>query len=169
MNAILRNFIFTNPESILDNLENIKNNDNLYMEAICKADNDCLNEIILSICENQFNTYFESIPELSSEDLEQYFPKYFEYKKIHDKVNPTFILFDLSLNLFKNCSNFLERIYNNRKEKKDEKINNKKLCILYCISYVKMYLYKSIYFNHTINEEFDFEEIHKAIERECNK
>ena len=165
MNALLRNFIDTDPESIINNLENIKNNHNLYIESICKADNDCLNEILLCIYENQFNTYFESIPKLSPEELEQYFPKYFEYKKIHDKANPTCILFDKSLDLFKSCANFLEAVYNGRKDQKDEKINNEKICILYSISYIKMYLNKCIYFNHTINEEFfDFDKIHEAIE-----
>ena len=165
MNALLRNSIYIEPELILDNLENIKNNDNLYIESICKADNDCLNEILLSIYENQFNIYFESIQKLTPESLEKNFPKYFEYKKIHDKVNPTCILFDISLELFKSCANFLEGVYNSRKEKKDEKINNEKLCILYCISYIKMYLNKCIYFNHTINKEFfDFDKIHEAIE-----
>ena len=121
MNALLKNTIYIEPESILNNLENIKKNDNLYIESICKVDNDCLNEILLSIYENQFNIYFESIQKLTSESLEKNFSKYFEYKKTHDKVNPTYILFDISLELFKSCANFLEGVYNSRKEKKMKK------------------------------------------------
>ena len=161
MKALMRNYIFINPRKILKNLENIRNYQNLNIES----NNDCLNEILLNIYENKFNQYFNLIPKLSSEDLEQYYPKYFEYIKIHDKVNPTYILFDTSLELFKNCAYFLEGVYNNRRDKKDEKINNENLCILYCISYIKIYLNKCIYFNHINNQEFsDFDIIHEALE-----
>ena len=164
ISILLKNLINNSPEAILDNLDNIRNNHNLYFDSINKSDNDTLNEIILSIFENQFNSYFESIPTLSPEDLEEMFPKYLEYKNIHNRINPTLILFDKSLELFKMCLNFLESIFNNRREKKDEKINNEKLCILYCISYIKMYLNKCIIFNHTINQEFtDFDKIVEAI------
>ena len=165
MQILLKDLINNSPDSILDNLDNIKNNHNLYIDTINKANDDCLNEIILSIFENQFNTYFDSIPNMRGVDLEANFPKYLEYKNIHGKANPAFVLHNKSLDLFKNCANTLEAIYNNRIEKKDEKINNENLCILYCISYIKIYINKAIYFNHTINQEFhEFEKIHDAIE-----
>ena len=169
MNYLIRILVTIDPDSILENLDKMKNNQNLHIELINNANNDILNEIILSIFENQFNSYFDSIPNMSIDDLEKYFPRYFEYQKTHGKNNPCFILFDLSLDLFKNCTNFLEAIFNNRKDKKEEKINNENLCILYCIAYLKMYLNKCMYYNHTNNQEFlYFDEIHKAIEGNAN-
>ena len=72
------------------------NNNKLYLEPINKAKSEVLNEIILSIFENQFNTYFESIPKLSKEELDQYYPKFLDYYNTHNKENPCFILFDNS-------------------------------------------------------------------------
>ena len=161
---VLNNLIDINIENIINNLENIKNSKICYWESIEKTNSDCLNEIILSIFENQFSLYFESIEQLSPNKLEQYFGKYFEDDKVQNK---TFFLFDKSLDLFKNCLNFLETLFNNKSKDNNERINNELLCKLYCISYIKMYLFKCIYFIHYDNQEFiDFSEIVKVIEGE---
>ena len=65
MQSLLKDLINNNPELILNNIDNIKNNHDLFIESIEKVNDDCLNEIILSIFENQFNSYFDSIPKLS--------------------------------------------------------------------------------------------------------
>ena len=169
MSIILKGLIDTSPDLILDNLKDIKeaNNTKLYLESINKTNNDALNEIILGIFENQFNSFFESIPKLSNEDLEQYFSKYYEFYTKQNKKNPTFIMFDTSLELFNNCLNYLEQSYLNAKEKEKNKVEDKDndlICKLYCIAYIKMYLYKCIHFNHFNNQEFlYFENIDKAI------
>ena len=164
ISLILKKLIDIDPSSISKSLENLQKNNNLYLEPINASNNDALNEIILSKFENHFNLYFESIPNLSDEDLKEYFPKYSESIQ-NDNNNPTLILFDQSLVLFKNCLNFLEMIYNNKIEKKNEVIINELICKLYCIAYVKIYLFKSIEFNHYNNQEFlNFDEIIKAIE-----
>ena len=164
MSIILKGLIDISPKLISHNLEKIQRNNNSYLEPISAAENDALNEIILSGFENQLNIYFESITQLLDEDLKEYFSKYFESYD-NGKNNPTLILFDKSLEVFKKCLNFLEMLYNNKMEKKNENINNELICKLYCIAFVKIYLFKSVYFNHYNNQEFlGFDEIVKAIE-----
>ena len=164
ISIILKGLIDNNPNSISDNLEKIQGNNYSYLDPICASDNDALNEIILSTFENQLNLYFESIPQLTDEELKEYFPKYLESID-NGHNNPTLILFDKSLEVFKKCLNFLEILYNNKMEKKDENINNELICKLYCIAFVKIYLFKCIYFNHYNNQELlGFDEIVKAIE-----
>ena len=170
MSIILKSLIETSPGIILNNLENLKEiNDKFYLESINKINNDTLNEIILSIFENQFNSYFESIPKLSKEELKEYFNKYYKSQN-QNKPNPTLILLDTSLDLFKQCLNYLEGIYNKEQEEnKIEDNNNEHICKLYCISYIKMYLYKCIYFIHYNNQEFlEYPLINKAIEGNAN-
>ena len=160
ISLILKGLIDNAPSSISDNLEKIQRNNNSYLEPISNSDNDTLNEIILSTFENQLNLYFEYIPQLDEEELKEYFPKYSE-----NNENPTLILFDKSLEVFQNCLNFLEMIYNNKMEKKNENINNELICKLYCIAFIKIYLFKCIYFNHYNNQELlEFGEIVKVIE-----
>jgi hypothetical protein len=106
--------------------------------------------------------YFESIPQLSDEDLSEYFSKYAEN---NNDDNPTLILFDKSLEVFKNCLNFLEMLYIKKTENNNEIINNELICKLYCIAYIKIYLFKCINYNHYNNQEFlGFDEIMKVIE-----
>ena len=153
ISLILKCVIDNSPSSISDNIDKILNNKKSFLEPISDSDNDALNEIILSTFENQLNLYFESIPQLSDKELEKIFPKYFESIDNGDN-NQTLILFDKSLEVFKNCLNFLEKLYNNKIEKKNEIINNELICKLYCIAFVKIYLFKCIHFNHYNNQEF---------------
>ena len=159
------NLEVNNLEKMKNNLEYIKENNNSYIALINNSNNDALNEIIISIFENKFNSYFDSISSLSDEDLEEYFPHYFEYLNIYNKENPTSIFLDKSLEIFKSCLDFLERIFISRIENKKVQFNNEHICQLYCISYIKMYLYKCIYFNHNMSQYFSgFDEIIKTIE-----
>ena len=162
ISIILKDLINNTPNSIVDNLEIIKKNVNVNLESISFSDNDILNEIILSTFENKLNLYFESIPQLSDDELVEYFPKYFKKKEDN---NPSFIFFDKNLELFKKCLNFLEKIYTNKINKRNEIINNELLCKLYCIAFVKIYLFKCINFKYNKNNEFlGFDEIVKVIE-----
>ena len=90
--------------------------------------NDVLNEIILSIFENNFNLFFESItsPDLSKQLQQRYFPKYYNYIKELGKENPTLIMVDTSLEVFQDCLSTLEKIYNNSQEEEEQReiINN---------------------------------------------
>ena len=159
MSFILKALVNDTPDKIINNIDEIKNKNNLSLQSICNTNNDCLNEIIIKIFENQFNCYFDSLENLNPEEYQHCLNKFFESLK-SEKFNPTTILFDNNLELFKKCLFFLEEVY----EKKDEKINNEHIIILYCIAYIKIYLYKCIYFNHNNNQEFiGFDEIYKVI------
>ena len=93
----------------------------------------------------------------------KYFPKYFNYLSTHEVKNKSCTLLDKSLELFNQCLYNLESIFKN----KEEKFNNELLCKIYCISYIKMYLYKCIYYNFNNYNDFPyFDKIEKAIEGE---
>ena len=166
---VLNKVVNMDMEYISYNIEEIKNAKDIdYIEAINQTKNDVLNEVILNIFENHINLFFESITssETPKQNLRKYFPKYFNYIKDHGDANPTFIMFDTSLDIFKECLNTLEKIYNNSQEEEDqrEKINNELLLILYCVAYTKIYLYKCIHFIDSNNKDFmDFKQIMEVI------
>ena len=165
ISIILNGLIDIDADFILENLDNIQNNKNLYIDLICKVNSDSLNEIILSIFEKEFNSYFDSIPKLDEGILKRHFQNYSEYLKIHEKKNICCTLLDKSLEIFNQCLNFLEKIYKN----KEEKNNDELICKLYCIAYVKMYLSKCIYYNYIDYQNFiKFNEIIKIIEGKAN-
>ena len=163
MSLILRELPSSDPATIETNLKKFQENQSPWLELINNANNDILNEILLSIFESRINIFFESIPNLG-EDGEELFPKYYEYMNNNDdKVNPTFILSDKSLDIFNDCANMLEAIYNDRKEGKKQ-IRNDLICQLYSIAYIKIYIFKYVYFSHFNNQEFiHFDEVLKAI------
>ena len=144
--------------SIKENLGNLENSINI--ELINNINNDILDQIILSIFENIFNLYFNSIECLDDELLENQFDIYYKYKKERNEENKAYSLLGLSLELFKDYLIYLEEIFNNKNQKK----NNQHICMLYCVAYVKMYLFKSIYYIHKYNQNFfHFNEINNAI------
>ena len=53
-------------------------------------------------------------------------------------------MFDTSLEIFEECLNTMDMIYLNSQKEEDqkEKINNELILTLYCIAYIKIYLYK---------------------------
>jgi len=58
--SIFLNSLITNQvDSIINNITKLKSNDNLYL--INKSNNNALNELIISIFEKHFNSYFNSI------------------------------------------------------------------------------------------------------------
>ena len=98
--------------------------------------------------------------------LKRYFKKYVNYFEEVGKKNPTLLMFDTSLDVFKDCLITLEYIYMNTQKEEDQKeiINNELILVLYCIAYIKMYLYKCIHFAYYNRQEFmDFKQIMEVI------
>ena len=123
--------------------------------------NEIINQILLRIFENKINLYFESIPNIIDvNEQNEYFKNYFDYKnKNNNEFNPTFILFDKSLEIFKDCINLIENIY-----KKEKRIKNGLICQLYAIPYIKIYLFKYVSFSHYDFRQFiDYKNILNAI------
>ena len=168
MSIIMDGYISSDPIDIANNLKNLKDDQKNWIELINNANNEVLNQILLSIFEKKINIYFETIPNLNDEDLKDYFNKYYEEWKNKEKVNETLILSDQSLELFKECALLLENIYNNRKDDKDKvPIKNELICQLYAIAYIKIYIFKYVHFSHFNNQEFsNFEEVLSAINGE---
>ena len=152
MSIILNGFLSYEPAFIDKNIINFQRSKSPLLELINNSNNDLLNEILLNIFESKINLYFESIPYIPKCDKHLY-PKYFEYMENNNNINPTFILSDESLILFKNSVNILETIYKNKKEGNKD-INNDLICGLYSIAYIKIYLFKYAYFSHFNNQQF---------------
>ena len=167
MSMIMNEFLSSEPEDMGNNIKNFQDNTSKWLELINNANNEVLNQILLAIFEKVINIFFESIPDLSDEKLEQHFKKYYDEIVDKEQTNETFILSDRSLELFKECAILLETIYNNRKEKKVMK--NELLCELYAIAFIKIYIFKYVYFSHFKNQEFIyFEEVLNAINGNAN-
>ena len=168
ISIIIKGVVKPSVSKIENNLENLQNSENYSLKLINDSKNEIVHDIILSTFENLFNKYFESIPNLSNEDDKSAFPMYFNYEENNGKVNETLILFDKSLDIFRQCANLLEVIYNSKYDnKKEEKIGNELLCQFYCIAYIKMYLFKLVHFiDNKLNNQLigDIDPIIKVIE-----
>ena len=149
ISIIIKRVVKPNIANIENNLDNLQQSESYSLKLINDSKNEIVHDIILSTFENLFNKYFESIPSLTKEDDQNCFPSYYNYIETHNEVNETLILFDKSLDIFRQCANLLEFIYNSRYDNKEEKIGNELLCQLYCIAYIKMYLFKLV---HYIND-----------------
>ena len=143
---ILFEFISSEPNLIGENLKMLQENQIPCIDLINNTNNEILNQFILTIFENKINIFFESIPNISDINYQnKYFKKYFDHKNNNNEINPTLIISDKSLELFKDCINMIENIYNNKKEGKVN-IKNELLCKLYSIAYIKIYLFKFVFF-----------------------
>ena len=164
MSILTNELTSENPKEIKDNITKIQNEKSPWMELINKANDEALNQILLSIFEKKINIYFEEIPKLRDEDLSVYFKNYYDYWAKFEEENPTLVLSNTSLEVFQDCIYSLETIYNNRKEEKED-TNNDLICELYSIAYIKIYMYKYINFTYKNFQIFSGHgEILKAIE-----
>ena len=155
--------------SIKENITNLKNSNSITQLNI--VNNDILDEVILSIFECFVSNYFKSLSELNDQEQEEQlqlnFRKYYIYKNTKDnkETNEAFFLLDYSLGLFTDCLNYLEEIFNNNiKKGHKSNDNNEHICTLYCIAFIKMYLFKCIYYIHKYNQQFsNFDDIVRVI------
>ena len=85
--------------------------------------------------ERKVMKYFESIPYLEENELEDLFQIYYEQNEKGKITNKTGIIFDKSFSIFKEVINILNDISNQKN------IDNLNLIKLYSIVYVKLYLY----------------------------
>ena len=140
MSIILSEYLYSKLSFIEEDIKKIQNDKNNCFELINNVNNNILNEILLTIFENRINIYFNT---------------YSDYNKNNeDKRNQFFILLDKNFDIFKDCINLLEIIHNNKKEKIKEKIKNESICLLYCISYVKIYIFKLANFYYYNTKDF---------------
>ena len=138
---IFENIFVEDPCDMINNLESIKENDAQMIRELNNTKSSYLEEVIMNIFEIKITVYFESIPKLDSKNMKENFPTYYNLK-IKDEKNETGIIFDQSLELFKNSIQFLDAYVKNKISKND----NNNLCKLFSLVYVKMYLNKLVTF-----------------------
>ena len=167
--VILENVIDSNPEMMENNLDLIKEENSQIFRKINNTQNNFLDEIIMNILERKVRYYFKYIPKLRRETKEQLYPKYFKDNKNTNFINETGIIFDNSLNIFKQTIEFLDSI-SSFNENNDNQNDNIHLCKLYSIVYIKMYLSKAVFFIKEKHSQIgSIKELMKVIQSIKNK
>jgi len=124
-------------EGMKNYLTNLKENHRLK-ESICAINSEFLDEIIINSYEYEINKFFGrclnlKFDEKNKDDINKiYFKTLYE-----NQDNKSKIFFDLPCVIFKECLEKLEYMLNNKQE-------NGKLCKLFSITYIKIYLYKLV-------------------------
>ena len=142
---ILENVIDSSPLEMMNNLENIKEEEDKMFRKLNNTQDEFLDEVILNIFERKISIFFEQIPELDEESLISLYPK---YSKDNEKPNGnlTGIVFDNSLNVFKDLLTFLDDLSSKKDDKNMNLKENIHLAKLFAIAYIKMYLSKAVFF-----------------------
>ena len=154
----LEKIISYEPEDIINNLDKLKSLKSYDFKEINGENNIILGEKIMNLFENYFLIYFNCIEKLNTKTKQELFPKYFQ--NVEQK---NYVLFDLSLKLFKQTISFLDKITYENNEKSN-------VCKLYSIVFVKLYLYKVICFTkNDFSEINNYKEMFKVINDITNK
>ena len=166
LNNILKNnvFIYNNnqiikfiinigdsPNEMEKYLGKIQESNSILLKSINDNDkNEFLEQIIINIFENKILSFFNNIPNLdfNNDEIRNQFEKYNEDRR------ETNIIFGLPQTIFENCIKQLDAIYGNDNNN-DNEIENKNICKLYAISYIKIYLNKLIYFVYKREQEIN--------------
>ena len=128
--------VYSDPQYIEENLENIKGEEDIMFSKLNEIDNSFLEEIIMDIFERKIIKYFELIPNLSKKELEASYKTYFEQNK--KGINKTGIIFDKSFSMFQEMIKKLDSLSKSNEKNKNENTN---LLKLYSIVYIKIYLH----------------------------
>ena len=144
---VIDNIIDVNdPEEMIGNLDKLKEVKNSIVRKINNMKNEFLDQVLLNIFEGKISAYFDSINNLDDNIIKEFYPKYYKDNENRNNQNQTGIVFDNSLLIFKEYLKFLDEcsfLGDNEERNKNENIHLSKL---FTISYVKMYLSKSVYF-----------------------
>ena len=145
------NFVDESPEGMKNNKNNILQKKNLLVKMINNCEKPYLEETIINIFEYKILNYFKMISKLELKDFDdnpvyrQQFEDYYR-SVINKSPNETLIIFNLSLDLFSECIEFLDSYLNESSENKEGIKENQNLFKLYAISYIKIYLSKLVHF-----------------------
>ena len=149
-------FVDNNPGGIINNRKYILEKQNYLYKSINNCQKPFLEETIINIFECKIMNYFNKFTEkkfIKDFEKEKENKKNYQlyYQAIvnldqndpNDKPSETLIIFNLSLDVFKECIEYLDSFVNN-----EQKEGNNNLYKLYAISYIKIYLSKLIYYVH---------------------
>jgi len=150
------------PDEMENYLDKTKESNSILIKTINDyGKNEYLEQLIINIFENKILSFFNKIPDLDFND-EEIRNKFETYRADPKETN---IVFDLPQNIFGNCIQVLDAIYEKNDENNDEeKIANENICKLYAISYIKIYLNKLVYFvYHEVQKINDIQDIVRMI------
>ena len=136
---------------ILDNLTK-KKDEIFYMIEDKKS--IMLDETLLYLFEKNSFIYFDKAMSLSLDKK----IKEEKFKSYKQSKNPSYAIFDEPLTIFRDCIEYLESIC----EKNDNKAINKKMKKLFCLAFIRVYIYRFIYIKKDSKQIKD-EEIIKCI------
>ena len=131
-----------NPEYMDSNIENIKTSNSKMLRRLNNEKNLFLEEVIMNIFERKIAKYFELIPFLEEKEMKNSYQIYYDQNK--KEKNKTGIIFNKSFQIFEDAIKNLDLISKSNNQKKNQENTN--LLKLYCVVYVKMYLYYFTYF-----------------------
>ena len=149
---------YDSPNDMKEYLTNLKGDIPILLKTLNDCKNEYLEQTIINIYEHNILSYFDYIPKLDfkDEDIKKLFIKYFTIN------NDTYIIFDLSFDILKECLTTLDSIYENDINdnnipniNNDNKIQNENICKLFCIAYIKIYLSKLVNFIYYREQEID--------------
>ena len=142
---IINKLKFINENDIIKNIKllNESENNDICLILISTKNNDIVNDILLNIFENKINSTFSH--------------KFYNSNNITDE---TINFLNTTFEYFKECIFFLE--------KENYELKNNMITKIYCISFIKIFLYKCIMIYHDINKSELFNSLMKVI-KENNK
>ena len=116
-----------------------------------------LDDSLLYLFEKNSFIYFEKASSIQDKEIKKN-----KFKTYYEKNNPDYIIFDEPLRIFKECINYLENIF--EKPESNTRTKNKKLKKLFCLAFIRVYIYKYIHIlNEHGNTKIDDSDIIKTI------
>ena len=122
------------PKEMDEYINTIQEDNSNLITILNECKNEFFEQTIINLYEYKIILFFNSIKSFAKRrDYNHYFRTYIQ------TGNETSIIFDLTFDIFSQCINILDKIYNNT-------LQNKNLCKLFAVSYIKIYLSKMVYF-----------------------
>ena len=130
-----------------------------FMQMIENIESKELDNILLYLFEKSTFLYFENAETTKDKSLKEK-----KFKKFSETKDSSYIICDEPLTILKKCINHLQNIL----KKDDVESKNKKMKNLFCLAYIRVYIYKFAYILNKGPRKKDYEEIIKVIDKEPN-
>ena len=128
-----------------------------FMQMIENIDSKELDNILIYLFEKSTFLYFENAEKIKDNSLKEK-----KFKKFSETSESSDIIYDEPLNILKNCIKYLQIIL----KKNDVESKNKKMKKLFCLAYIRVYIYKFAHILNKSQRKKDYEEIIKIIDGE---
>ena len=128
-----------------------------FMQMIENINSKELDNILLYLFEKSAFLYFENAETIKDKSLKEE-----KFKKFSETSDSSDIIYNEPLNILKNCIKYLQIIL----KKDDVESKNKNMKKLFCLAYIRVYIYKFAYILNKSQRKKDYEEIIKVIDGE---